>query len=201
MAKIVVTNHVTLDGVMQAPAAPDEDPRGGFEHGGWAAPNNDEVMFRVLGERMAAGGPLLFGRWTYESFYAFWPHQTDNPYTEVLNNAQKYVASSTLTEPLPWSNSTLLGRDVPQAVAELKRADEDIGVLGSGELIRSLLPHGLIDEFLLMIHPLVLGSGRRMFPDGGAPAALRLVDSVATTKGVLIATYRAGAPAGAGTAA
>jgi dihydrofolate reductase len=189
MSRIVVTNHVTLDGVMQAPAGPDEDTRGGFEHGGWAVPNNDAVMGRVLGEGMAQGGPLLLGRRTYQSFYAFWPHQKDNPFTEVLNAAQKYVASTTLTEPLPWVNSTLFGGDVAAAVAELKeQPGPDIAVLGSGELIRSLMGHSLIDRFLLMIHPLVLGSGRRLFPDG-SPTTFRLLDSVSTTTGVMIATY------------
>jgi dihydrofolate reductase len=192
MSKIVVTNHLTLDGVMQAPAAPDEDRRGGFEAGGWAAPNNDDVMGRVMGEGMARGGSLLLGRWTYEAFYAFWPHQTDNPYTEVLNNSQKYVASTTLTEPLPWMNSTLLEGDVGEAVAKVKeQSDKDIGVLGSGELIQSLMQHNLIDEYLLLIHPVVLGSGRRLFRDGGPPAGLRLVDSVTTTTGVVIARYQA----------
>lgn len=190
MSRIVVTNHVTLDGVMQAPAGPDEDTRGGFEHGGWAVPNNDAVMGRVLGEGMARGGPLLLGRRTYQSFYAFWPHQKDNPFTEVLNAAQKYVASTTLTEPLPWVNSTLLGGDVAAAVAELKeQPGPDIAVLGSGELIRSLMGHSLIDRFLLMIHPLVLGSGRRLFPDRSPPTTFRLLDSVSTTTGVMIATY------------
>ena len=192
MSKIVVTNHLTLDGVMQAPAGPDEDRRGGFEAGGWAAANNDEVMDRVMGEGMARGGSLLLGRWTYEAFYAFWPHQTDNPYTEVLNNAQKYVASTTLTEPLPWMNSTLLEGDVGEAVAKVKeQSDKDIGVLGSGALIQSLMRHNLIDEYLLLIHPIVLGSGRRVFRDGGPPANLRLVDSVTTTTGVVIARYQA----------
>jgi dihydrofolate reductase len=192
MSKIVVTNHLTLDGVMQAPAGPDEDRRGGFEAGGWAATNNDEVMDRVMGEGMARGGSLLLGRWTYEAFYAFWPHQTDNPYTEVLNNAQKYVASTTLTEPLPWMNSTLLEGDVGEAVAKVKeQSDKDIGVLGSGALIQSLMRHNLIDEYLLLIHPIVLGSGRRLFRDGGPPANLRLVDSVTTTTGVVIARYQA----------
>jgi dihydrofolate reductase len=192
MSKIVVTNHLTLDGVMQAPAGPDEDRRGGFEAGGWAATNNDEVMDRVMGEGMARGGSLLLGRWTYEAFYAFWPHQTDNPYTEVLNNAQKYVASTTLTAPLPWVNSTLLEGDVGEAVAKVKeQSDKNIGVLGSGELIQSLMRHNLIDEYLLLIHPIVLGSGRRLFSDGGPPANLRLVDSVTTTTGVVIARYQA----------
>jgi dihydrofolate reductase len=189
--RIVVTNHLTLDGVMQSPAAPEEDPRGGFEHGGWAAPNNDEVMGRVLGEGMAQGGPLLLGRRTYEHFYGFWPKQQGNPFTEVLNKAQKYVASSTLEEPLPWENSTLLRGDAADAVAELKQQPgKDIVVLGSGELLQSLMPHKLIDEYLLMIHPVVAGSGRRLFPDGGPYAPLRLVDSVTTTTGVLIARYQ-----------
>lgn len=191
MSKIVVTNHLTLDGVMQAPAGPDEDRRGGFEHGGWAAPNSDEVIGRVMGEGMSQGGSLLLGRWTYEAFHAFWPHQKDNPYTEVLNNTQKYVASTTLAEPLPWMNSTLLEGDVGEAVARLKeQSDKDIVVLGSGELIQSLMRHNLIDEYLLLIHPVVLGSGRRLFPDGSPFADLRLVDSVTTTTGVVIARYQ-----------
>jgi len=190
MSKIVVTNHLTLDGVMQAPAGPDEDRRGGFEHGGWATPNNDEVMGRVMGEGMSQGGALLLGRWTYEAFYAFWPYQKDNPYTEVLNNSQKYVASTTLTEPLPWMNSTLLEGDLGEAVTRLKeQPGKDIVVLGSGELIQSLMRQNLIDEYLLLIHPVVLGSGRRLFPDGSPPANLRLVDSVTTTTGVVIARY------------
>jgi len=190
MSKIVVTNHLTLDGVMQAPAGPDEDRRGGFEHGGWATPNNDEVMGRVMGEGMSRGGALLLGRWTYEAFYAFWPHQKDNPYTEVLNNSQKYVASTTLTEPLTWMNSTLLEGDLGEAVTRLKeQPGKDIVVLGSGELIQSLMRQNLIDEYLLLIHPVVLGSGRRLFPDGSPPANLRLVDSVTTTTGVVIARY------------
>jgi dihydrofolate reductase len=190
MVRIVVINHVTLDGVMQAPGRPDEDARGGFEHGGWATPNTDEVMLEVLGKGMAEGGPLLLGRRTYEQFYDFWPKQTDNPFTEVLNNAQKYVASTSLSEPLPWQNSTLLKDDIGQAVAKLKdESDTDIGVLGSGDLIQALREHELVDEYLLMIHPLVLGTGRRLFEDGGPYGAFRLADSVVTTKGVVIATY------------
>jgi dihydrofolate reductase len=192
MSKIVVINHLTLDGVMQAPGRPDEDPRGGFEHGGWAIPRNDDVMGRVMGEGMGRGGSLLLGRFTYEAFYAFWPHQTDNPYTEVLNSTQKFVASTTLSEPLPWMNSTLLEGDIAEAVGKLKdQTGKDIVVLGSGELIQSLMQHDLVDEYLLMIHPVVLGSGRRLFRDGAPPADLRLVDSVTTTTGVVIARYQA----------
>jgi dihydrofolate reductase len=191
MSELVVINHVTLDGVMQAPGRPDEDRRGGFEDGGWAAPASDAVMGKAMGEGMAKGGSLLLGRRTYEDFYSFWPNQEDNPFTDVLNNTQKYVASTTLKAPLPWSNSTLLEGDVTQAVAELKgQQGNDIGVLGSGELVQSLMRHNLVDRFVLMIHPLVLGSGRRLFPDGGPAANLRLVDSVVTTTGVVIATYQ-----------
>jgi dihydrofolate reductase len=190
MREISVTEHLTLDGVMQAPGRPDEDTRGGFEHGGWAIPNNDEVMARVMGEGMARGGPLLFGRRTYEDFYGFWPHQKDNPFTDVLNDVEKFVASRTLTEPLPWDNSTLLKGDAADAVKELKeQPGKDIGVVGSGELVQSLIRHQLVDEYLLMIHPLLLGSGRRLFPEG-VRSSLRLVDSVTTTTGVIIATYR-----------
>ena len=190
MAKIVVTNHVTLDGVMQGPGSADEDTRGNFTRGGWAPPYLDDVMGRFMGGGMAKGGALLFGRRTYEKFFSYWPHQTDNPFTPVLNERQKYVASTTLTEPLPWMNSTLLGDDVPAEVAELKeRPGGDIVILGSGELVRSLMPHGLIDSFVLTIHPLVLGSGARLFAADGAHASLRLVHSEPTTTGVIIAVY------------
>jgi dihydrofolate reductase len=188
--KVVVIEHLTLDGVMQAPAGREEDPRGGFELGGWAVPGNDEVMFNRMGESMAESGSMLFGRFTYEAFYAYWPHQKDNPYTEVLNRSQKYVASRTLSEPLPWENSTLLGGDVAEAVAALKaQPGLDIAVLGSGDLVQTLMRHDLVDRYVLMIHPLVLGSGRRLFPEGSPVAKLRLADSLTTTTGVTIATY------------
>lgn len=191
MSRIVVTDHISLDGVMQSPAGPEEDTRKGFEHGGWAAPYGDEVMGAVMAEGMAKPGSLLLGRRTYEHFAAFWPHQTEpNPYTDVLNRTQKYVASRTLEEPLPWENSTLLKGDVPEAVTRLKQEQEhDLVILGSGELIRSLMEHDLIDEYLLTIHPLVLGQGRRLFADGGAYAKLRLVETKPTTTGVVIARY------------
>ena len=196
MSRVVVNNSVTLDGVMQAPGRPDEDPRGGFEHGGWAQPYFDSVMGSVAAEGIAKGGSLLLGRRTYEDFAAFWPIQADeNPFTAVMNNFQKYVASATLEEPLEWSNSTLLKGDAVEAVGRLKEEQgEDLVVLGSGELVQSLMRRGLIDEYVLLI-PLVLGSGRRLFPDGGASATLRLVDSVTTTTGVIIATYQPTEPA------
>ncbi|WP_116951579.1 dihydrofolate reductase family protein [Jiangella endophytica] len=188
MGKIVVIENVTLDGVMQAPAAPDEDTRGGFRHGGWGAPYSDEVAMREMGEGMAKGGPLLFGRVTYQQFEGFWPKQTDgNPFTPVLNAATKYVVSTTLTEPLSWENSVLIGEGELAAVKE--REPGDIGVLGSGELVRTLLRLDLVDQFVLSIHPLVLGEGARLFGDGARLAAFELVKSVPTTTGVIIATY------------
>ena len=196
MSRVVAFTSLTLDGVMQAPARPDEDTRGGFEHGGWATPYPDPVMASVSAESGSSAGALLFGRRTYEDFYAVWPKRTDgNPFTPVLNNTQKYVASTTLKEPLPWMNSTLLKGEIPQAVARLKAdLQKDLVVLGSGALLQSLMPHNLVDEYILLIHPLVLGSGRRLFIDGGASAALRLISARTTTTGVVIATYQ---PAGA----
>jgi dihydrofolate reductase len=191
MRKLTVFNSLTLDGVMQAPGRPDEDGRGGFARGGWAAPYMDEVMGRVAAEGMAGPGALLLGRRTYEDFHGFWPNQTDNPFTEVLDNTRKYVASTTLREPLGWRNSTLLEGDAAEAVARLKeQPGEDLTVLGSGELVQSLRRRDLVDRYVLLIHPLVLGSGRRLFPDGGPAATLRLVDSVPSTTGVIIATYQ-----------
>ena len=151
----------------------------------------DAVVGAAAAEGMARGGSLLLGRRTYEDFAGFWPKQRDNPFTDVLNNTQKYVASTTLSEPLPWKNSTLLEGDAADAVADLKQQPgPDLAILGSGELIQSLRRRNLIDEYVLLIHPLVLGRGRRLFPDGASPAELRLVNSVTTTTGVIIATYR-----------
>ena len=155
MSRVVVTNSLTLDGVMQAPGRPDEDVRGGFDRGGWALPYNDPVMGRVMGEGMARTGALLLGRRTYSDFASVWPQRKDNPFSEMLDNVQKYVASRTLTEPLPWQNSTLLDGDAADAVAELRRQPgPDLAVLGSGELVQSLRRRDLVDEYVLLIHPL-----------------------------------------------
>ena len=185
MSKVIVFTNLTLDGVMQAPGRPDEDRRGGFEHGGWGAPY---AAMTAAGESTPHFGALLLGRWTYEEFYAYWPKQKDRPFSARLDNLQKYVASTTLSEPLPWINSTLLKGDAAEAVAKLK---EDLVIMGSGELVQSLMRANLIDEYVLLIHPLVLGSGRRLFPEGSAFATLRLVDTKTTTTGVVIATYTA----------
>jgi dihydrofolate reductase len=196
LSRVVVLDHVTLDGVMQGPGRPDEDTRDGFGHGGWAAPFGDEVMASTLAARMAESGGLLFGRRTYEDLLGYWNTQ-ESRFKDALNAAPKYVVSTTLTEPLPWPNSTLLHGDPADAVADLKREPgKDLHVMGSGDLIRTLMSRDLIDEYRLLIYPLVLGSGRRLFGDGVARTELRLVDSITTTTGVVIATYRpAAAPA------
>ena len=190
MRNISATLSMSMDGVIQAPGRPDEDIRGGFDRGGWAVPYNDEVMAQRMGEGMASSGAMLFGRRTYEDFYGYWPRQTDNPFTPYLNQATKYVVSSTLAEPLPWENSILLPGDPAVSVAELK-ADPgpDLGIVGSAQLVRSLLAANLVDRYLLLIHPLVLGQGRRLFDEQGPGVDFELVDSVTTSKGVIIATY------------
>jgi len=189
--RIVVVNHVTLDGVMQSPGRPDEDPRDGFVHGGWArAGGGDPAILAAVGERMGTpGGGMLLGRRSYEEMLGHWNAQ-GGPFKDGLNGAAKYVASSDPATRLAWPSSTLLHGDVPAAVAELKRQPGgSLVIMGSGELIRSLAPHDLIDEFLLMIHPLVLGSGRRLFEHDGQLAKLRLVSSDATATGVIVASY------------
>ena len=188
--RLRVVNHVTLDGVMQAPGRPDEDTRGGFRHGGWAAARTDDVMQEMLAERL--GTPdrsWLFGRRSYELLLQSWNAQ-GGPYKDALNNAAKYVASSNPATKLGWPNSTLLHGDIPAAVRALKRtASGDVVIMGSGELIRSLLPHHLVDEYFLMIHPLVLGTGLRLFDGSEDVAPFRLAESMVSTKGVILASY------------
>jgi dihydrofolate reductase len=188
MGRIVAMTNVTLDGVMQAPGRPDEDRRGGFEHGGWATPY---AAMQHVGDSMPFGGGLLLGRRTYEDFYSVWPRRKESPFSAMLDNMQKYVASRTLAEPLPWMNSTLLAGDAAEKVARLKQEPgTDLLIMGSGDLIQSLMRRNVIDEYLLLIHPLVLGSGRRLFGDGGVFATLQLVGARSTPNGVVIATYR-----------
>ncbi len=188
MSKITVFTNLTLDGVMQAPARPDEDRRRGFEHGGWGAPYNAMAQ---AGDSMPGIPALLLGRRTYENFYTVWPSRKDSPYSALLDNMQKYVASTTLSEPLPWINSTLLKGDAAESVARLKQeSGTDLVIMGSGELIQSLMRANLIDEYVLLIHPLILGSGRRLFPNAGPSAKLHLVGAKTTDNGVIIATYR-----------
>jgi len=194
MSRVIAIEHLTLDGVMQAPGHPEEDLRDGFPHGGWAASRGqDPVMQEMMGARMSSAWSLLAGRTTYERFAEYWPRQEPNPFTEALNRVQKYVASTTLAEPLAWQNSTLLRGDAGDAVARLKQdVEENLVVFGSGVLVRSLMARGLVDEFVLMLHPLVLGAGRRLFPDSGTRLSdFRLAESATTGTGVIMAVYQA----------
>ena len=188
MGRVIVMNGVSLDGVMQAPGRPDEDARDGFEHGGWAVPYGDDAMVAKMGERMGEDRAWLFGRRSYEDLLAIW-NARGGPFKDAFNGAQKYVASANPATRLEWPNSTLLHGDVPAAVADLKRSQSaNLVILGSGVLIGSLMAGDLIDEYLLMITPLVLGSGRRLFA-GGTYASLRLVESSTSSTGVLMAVY------------
>ena len=193
LSKIVVIDHVTLDGVMQSPGRAEEDTRNGFTHGGWSSRNADDQVVSATYSRVEEGGglQLLLGRRSYEGMLGYWNTQ-DSPFKEGLNNAPKYVASRTLGGTLPWPNSTLLRGDVGDAVVELKRTlSGDLTVMGSGELIHTLMRDDLIDEYLLFIDPLVLGTGRRLFGDGSPQASLSLIESTTTKTGVVIARYEA----------
>ena len=192
MRELIVNTFLTLDGVMQAPGGPEEDRDNGFEHGGWSFGYWDEAMQDVMGELMSKPFDLVLGRRTYEIFAAHWPH-TDDPGAEVLNNATKHVASATLTE-LDWQNSNLVEGGVPDGIRALKAEDgPELQVHGSANLIQSLLEHGLIDEFRVLIFPLVLGTGKRLFDGGTVPEGLELVSSQTSSTGVVMATYRTGA--------
>jgi dihydrofolate reductase len=192
MPLIYVINHLTLDGVMQAPGRKEEDPRDGFDQGGWSVPGVDQALMDVTAARVAQAGGLrlLLGRRSYEGMLGYWNTQ-DSPFRNGLNDAQKYVVSRSTREPLPWPNSTLVADDVVGAVTSLKRSPgPDLCIMGSGELIRTLMAHGLIDDLTLFIHPIVLGAGRRMFQRGSASASLRLESCRTNTRGVLMARYR-----------
>ena len=191
MSRIYVANHVTLDGVMQAPGRAEEDTRDGFSRGGWATPRSNDEVGSALGERVmkAHGMRLLLGHRSYDDMLTHW-NEEGGPFKDGLNSAQKYVVSRSATATLPWPNSTLVSGDVPSAVAELKAGDgPDLCVMGSGELTQALLAHDLIDELLLFVHPILLGTGRRLFPYGGATAELRLVAASTTSTGVTVAHY------------
>jgi dihydrofolate reductase len=195
MGELVVNMFVSLDGVIQGPGMPDEDREGGFEHGGWQAPYFDEESGKAIGERIARLEALLLGRKTYEMFAAYWPRAAaDDPIASRLNSARKYVASRTL-DTVEWTNSTLIEGDVADAVARLKRDHDQIDVIGSGNLVQTLLRHDLVDRLNVWVYPLLLGSGKRLFADGTVPTALRLVESATFPKGaVLLAYQRTGKP-------
>jgi len=189
MRKLIVSTFVTLDGVMQAPGGPEEDPTDSFTYGGWTVNYWDDMMGQVMGESMAKPFELLLGRKTYEIFAAYWPYVKDDPVADKLNSARKYVVSRTLDE-VNWNNSTLVTGDVAQAIRNLKeQRGPELQVLGSGNLIQTLLKHDLIDEFRLWIFPITIGKGKRLFSDGTKPANLKLIDSKTSTTGVIIATY------------
>jgi dihydrofolate reductase len=189
--RVVVVNHLTLDGVMQAPGHADEDRRGDFDYGGWAGPaGGDPKIAAAFGKRVGTpDGALLMGRVSYEGMLSGW-NERGGPFKDALNGATKYVASRNPEAELEWPNSTLLSGDVPAAVGELReRGGGNLAIMGSGELIRSLLPHGLVDELLLVIHPLILGEGLRLFESGTAEADLRLTGCEAVDGGAIIASY------------
>jgi dihydrofolate reductase len=186
-----VIEFLSLDGVMQAPGAPDEDTEGGFQHGGWQRPYFDEVLGATAAEGMAETDAYLFGRKTYEKMAAYWPTAPeDDPYGRHMNSTPKYVASRTLRD-VEWQNSTLIKGDVAEEVASLKEQPrKNIAVLGSGDLVQTLLEHDLVDEFFLAVYPIVLGSGKRLFRDSDQVRTLSLVDSKPTSTGGVILTYR-----------
>lgn len=191
MRQLNVVNFLTLDGVMQGPGHPDEDRSGGFEHGGWVPPYLDEEWGRVAAEGIAETDALLFGRSTYEKMESYWSHQPDDdPMAATMKRFTKYVASRTLDD-VTWENSTLIKGDVVAEITRLKeQPGKNITILGSGDLLQTLMRHDLIDEYLLVVCPLVLGEGKRMFRDGGPNTPLTLVDSKMLGTGAMILTYR-----------
>lgn len=187
--KLVVQEFLTLDGVSQGPGSPDEDTSDGFTGGGWFVPHLDEEFERLAGVWLAQADAFLFGRRTYENFARDWPTMTDHPAARFLNRLPKFAASHSLTK-AEWNPTTILSGDVPAQVAELKRQPgRELHLHGSAQLAQSLLAAGLIDTFRLVIAPVVLGQGRRLFPDGGAPVGLRLVDHRTTPGGLSVHTF------------
>ena len=193
MRKIIVSTFLSLDGVMQAPGGPGEDPDGGFAHGGWSVNYWDDRMGQIMDEFLGTPFDLLLGRRTYEIFAAYWPHASDEQGAAPLNAATKYVVSTTLAS-ADWGPSVLIGQDVVGQITRLKQQDgPELQVHGSSQLIQTLIAHNLVDMYRLMIFPVLLGRGKRLFGDGVIPAGLRLVDTRTSTTGVIIAIYE---PAG-----
>jgi dihydrofolate reductase len=192
MRNLIVTEWMSLDGVVQAPAYPDEDRSGGFQHGGWHLPFFDEVSMSWVVDNVTGAGSYLLGRRTFEVFAAHWPKasEAEQVLARPMNERPKHVASRTLAAPLAWNAATLLGADVSSAVAALKKGDgRYLLAIGSPALVQTLLAHDLVDELRLMIDPIVLGSGKRLFGDSGLPKGFRLVQSQATRTGALLVTY------------
>jgi dihydrofolate reductase len=193
MRKLIVSTFLTLDGVMQAPGGPEEDDSGGFAHGGWSVNYWDEQMGQFMGESMSPPFDLVLGRKTYDIFAAYWPHASDEAGAKPLNDATKHVASRSRPT-LEWSNSVLIEGDAVEAIAGLKEGEgPELQVHGSGNLIQTLLRHNLVDQYRLLVFPLVIGAGKRLFSDGTIPSGLKLVDSRVSSTGVVMGTYE---PAG-----
>ncbi len=195
MRKVVVDEWMSLDGVVQAPGNPEEDTTGGFQHGGWHLRYFDEMSQNWVLAQLTEAGGFLLGRRTYEILAGYWPNASEEEQVvaQPLNTKPKYVASTKLNEPLEWENSSVLRGDVAEAVRALKQEDgDDLHVIGSTQLVQTLIEHDLVDEFRLMIDPVVLGGGKRLFLDAGSLRSLRLVDSHVTTTGAILATYAAG---------
>ena len=193
MRKLIVSEFVTLDGVMQAPGGPDEDRSGGFEHGGWQMSYGDDTFGNFVVKGIAGAGGFVLGRKTYDIFAGYWPTAPDGEgaVREPLNKLPKFVASKTLRDPLPWNNSTVIKGDLAAEIRKLKKENGNhLLVIGSGNLVQTLIQNDLVDEYQLMIHPLILGSGARLFREGSPKRPLELVDTTMTTTGVVLATYR-----------
>ena len=194
MRKLIVQEWMTLDGVVQAPGMKDEDTSGGFEHGGWSLPYFEDTSMKWVVDNLNEAGGFVLGRRTYELFAGHWPTASEEEQlmAQPLNSKPKFVATKTLTAPLDWENSTVLHGDVAKAVAALKEEDGgDLLVIGSAELVNTLVDHDLVDEYRVMIDPLVVGGGKRLFPEDGALSELKLLDSKATETGAILATYAA----------
>ena len=189
-------NHLTLDGVVQAPGRPDEDPRGDFAYGGWAQPGNDEVMAKVMMAQFPEGAALLFGRRTYEQLSSYWPTQPDSPFSAMLENIPKFVVTRSLRTAPVWTSSTTLITDPVAQITALKEKDTSLVIFGSAELTQALTDADLVDRYVVMIHPVLVGSGLRLFPDSGPYRRLALVDSTITTTGVMIGIYESTENAG-----
>jgi len=194
MRKLIAITQVTLDGVMQAPGGPEEDPRNGFTHGGWAMPFVDDTAKQVIGETIAGEFDMLLGRWTYELFAAYWPNQGDNPIAKAFNKATKYVVTRTLDH-LDWKTSQRISGDVVDELRRLKASDgRALHIWGSSELLQTLIAADLVDEYRLWVFPVVLGQGKRLFENGVPPRGLSLVATRSTPRGILLNTYRPAGP-------
>lgn len=194
MGKLVVDMFTTLDGVIQAPGAPTEDTEDAFKHGGWQGPFFDEESGKTMAKDFAKFDALLVGRKTYDIFAAYWPKQPENTFSKHLNTVPKYVASRNLKK-VEWRNSKLIEGDVAQAIPKIKQQHKEVRVIGSGDLLQTLLKHDLVDRFNLWLYPLVLGSGKRLFAAGAVPARMKLLESKAYPGGAVHLVYeRAGKP-------